>query len=124
MLRNAQGQFVCCFTKCFNGLLNAKEAKAIGMREAVLWVRQQGVQQVIFETDAKSTVDALNNKKTDNSEFGSIISECRDLFNQMLRFKYNFIRREANVIAHSLARESLYYYGFHGRILLVSLRDY
>ena len=109
---NAQGQFLCCFSKCFNGLLNAKEAEAIGMREAILWVMQQGVDHVIFETDAKSTVDALNNHETDISEFGSIISECRDLLNQVLSFKYSFVRREANVIAHSLARESRYYGGF------------
>ena len=61
--------------------LSEAEAKAIGMREAILWVMQQGVDHVIFETYVKSIVDALNNHETDISEFGSIISECRDLFN-------------------------------------------
>ena len=37
-----QAQFVSGFTKCFNGFPNSKEAEAIGMREAILWVMRQG----------------------------------------------------------------------------------
>jgi hypothetical protein len=39
-------------------------------------------------------------------EFGSIISECQWLLQHYPNFKISFVRRQANFVAHTLARAS------------------
>ncbi|RHN79799.1 hypothetical protein MtrunA17_Chr1g0181271 [Medicago truncatula] len=60
-----------------------------------------------FELDSKITRDAFHSRKTDVSEFGSIIDACRDLFsNSFTNSRVEFIRRQANAAVHALAREA------------------
>ena len=75
ILWNVEGQFVACATTIFNSLTEVREGEALGLHEALSWVKRLGYQQVVFELDAKSVVDAVNSDlhMSDVSEFGSII---------------------------------------------------
>ena len=60
-----------------------------------------------FETDSKLTVDAFLSTRNDLSEFGCIISSCRSLFSTFFsNSRVEFVRQQANVVAHALAREA------------------
>jgi hypothetical protein len=62
---------------------------------------------VDFEIDSKLTADAFLSTRNDLSEFGSIISSSRSLFNTSFsNSRVKFVRRQANVVAHALAREA------------------
>lgn len=62
-----------------------------------------------FEVDAKVVSDAIKDNRLDISEFGSIIRASHQILQQEPMFLVKFIRRQANVVAHELAREALSY---------------
>jgi len=68
-----------------------------------------GFQYVIFETNSKILSDAILQKKEDISEFGSIVTEINRLLSLNSNFVVKFIRRQTNMVAHSLARAAISY---------------
>nr|ABN06177.1 Polynucleotidyl transferase, Ribonuclease H fold [Medicago truncatula] len=62
---------------------------------------------VDFETDSKLFADAFLSDRNDTSEFGCIISSCRSLFTALFfNSRVEFVRRQANEVAHALAKEA------------------
>ena len=62
---------------------------------------------VIFESDRKLLIDTINSNSTPNNEFGDIISRCKDLLSSRNNFIVSYVTRQANMIAHNIARASL-----------------
>jgi len=63
---------------------------------------------VDFETNSKLTADAFLSTRNDLFDFGCIISSCRSLFSSSFsNSRVEFVRRQANMAAHSLAREAM-----------------
>ncbi|XP_039691241.1 uncharacterized protein [Medicago truncatula] len=80
--------------------------EALGLYHAIQWVRELQLSNVDFELDAKKVVDYFNKGGNDISEFGAIMDECRKNCNDCFEnSKVEFSRRQANVVAHTLARE-------------------
>lgn len=59
VIRNAEGGFIASHTMRLPGLLSAKKAKSTCLFEAFQWVKFFSMENVIFETDEKATVDAI-----------------------------------------------------------------
>jgi len=60
----------------------------------------------VFETDSKLTCDAFHATRDDTSKFRYIITSCRYLFSYFFtNFMVEFVRRQANRIAHALGGE-------------------
>jgi hypothetical protein len=58
--------------------------------------------------DSKIVADAVNSQASSHSDFGAIVSHCRQLLNINLHnSKVEFSRRQANGVAHELARAAL-----------------
>lgn len=70
-----------------------------------------GFKQCIFETDAKLIVDAVNKGKG-CAYFHTIILDCVDLLKHFDNVLMQFVHRSANVVAHTLARETHSMSGF------------
>ncbi|XVF41286.1 hypothetical protein PTKIN_Ptkin01aG0268300 [Pterospermum kingtungense] len=100
-------------TLWYPGLFQIREGEAIGILEALSWVYDLGFQNVLFESDSKVVVDAINSKGEDMSEFGTIIGHCRNLLQRERGFSLHFIKRLANGCAHSFARHSHLYASPH-----------
>jgi len=62
---------------------------------------------VDFETDSKLTCDAFHTTRDDFSDFGCIISSCCTLLSSFFtNSRVEFVRRQANEVAHVLAGEA------------------
>lgn len=61
---------------------------------------------LIFELDAKDVVNALQNPTTNVNEFGLLIEDfaCKVLLCQLTSASIVFVRKQANVASHCLAR--------------------
>ncbi|XVF58374.1 hypothetical protein PTKIN_Ptkin07bG0061500 [Pterospermum kingtungense] len=64
------------------------------------------MERVIFESDAKLVGDALHSSKTNILEFGFIITTCKACLLQDGFFKVCYVKRQANKVAHALAKAS------------------
>jgi ribonuclease HI len=54
------GHFVKARTLCIAAHLTVKEGEAFGLLQAIKWVGELGLNNVIFNLDAKSVVDSFN----------------------------------------------------------------
>jgi ribonuclease HI len=108
-IRNHRGHFIKAATTWHEGNPPPQEAEAIGLHDAILWLRQLGISNVHFELDCKLVVDSIVDRTNNQAEFGTIISICKSLLSQSPNFKISFVRRQANSVAHSLAKVSRMY---------------
>ena len=60
VLRDDAGCFLDCSTLKFEGFYNVKEGEAMGLPEALSWVKNMGYQKVVYELDAKMVVYAVH----------------------------------------------------------------
>jgi len=105
-VRDSEGTFVLAKTVTYPFIVPVDVGEALGLHSAVQWLSEMQFDSVDFETDSKLTVDAFLSNRNDTSEFGSIISSCRSLFSSFFsNSRVEFVRRQANAVAHALARE-------------------
>ncbi|XP_030494821.2 uncharacterized protein LOC115710603 [Cannabis sativa] len=105
--RDARGLLIHGHTKLFNVQATPELAEAVGIREALSWIKSSGLQQVVLETDCLSIVQALRSSIVMISTFGQVVNECKALLNDLRTISIYFIHRSANTVAHELARASV-----------------
>ncbi|KAM6563384.1 hypothetical protein CsatB_023382 [Cannabis sativa] len=105
--RDSRGLLINGHTKLFNVQATLELAEAVGIWEALSWIKSSGLQQVVLETDCLSVVQALRSSIVMISTFGQVINECKALLNDLRTVSVYFICRSANTVAHELARASV-----------------
>ncbi|XP_073119689.1 uncharacterized protein [Henckelia pumila] len=70
---------------------------------------EEGLINVLLEVDAQQVYYAVKAKYNDLTEFGGIIDNCRNFLAIQPSLSVHFVRRQANEVAHVLARHSHYY---------------
>jgi ribonuclease HI len=83
------------------------EAESMGLLEAIKTATSNGLQRVWFEIDSRSLVNALNTSNTPLNEFWDLVFQCKNLLLNNPDFVVSFVRRQANKVAHSIARAAL-----------------
>ncbi|KAK6126239.1 hypothetical protein DH2020_040011 [Rehmannia glutinosa] len=106
IIRDDVGVFVVARTFWVQGIYEVREAEALGVREALSWIRSLRLSKVVIETDAKYVVDGLLSSVMGDSEFDTILYECRKLLQGEPDLSVGFVRRGGNKVAHRLAKES------------------
>ncbi|KAJ9558242.1 hypothetical protein OSB04_012856 [Centaurea solstitialis] len=109
VLRDDEGRCIAYRMAQRHGIPEVKECESTTLYEALLWVRDMGHENVIFETDSQTVVTALTASEEDCTEFGDIIRACKMVLDDMPYFKVNFVRRYRNEVAHELARRSQFF---------------
>ncbi|XP_073271465.1 uncharacterized protein [Primulina huaijiensis] len=109
VVRDSAGEFMVSKTSVNYGLFEVKEAEALALLDAIAWTTSLELHDIIFETDSKTVVNAISSKNVDHTEFGSIISSCRKFLDAHPSFKIQHVRRQANMVAHALARAAISY---------------
>jgi len=106
-VRGSEGAFVLAQSITHPCTVSVDVGEALGLHSALQWLSDMHFDNVDFETDSKLTVDAFLATRNDLSEFGCIISSCRSLFRNLFsNSRVEFVRRQANAVAHALAREA------------------
>jgi len=107
-IRDANGNHVISRTECFTPLLDVEMGEIIGLLHAMRWAKDLN-----FETDSKVVAESIY-KGDGVSDFMAIIHDCRHLLmTDLANSDVKFIRRQANSVAHNLAREALNHASFH-----------
>ncbi|CAJ2641086.1 unnamed protein product [Trifolium pratense] len=113
-VRDDQGSFVLAKTEWFSPIMNVDIGEALGLLHAMKWIQDLQLEHVDFELDSQIVVTKFHSKNRDESELGDIIKDCRTMFNTHFRnSRVEYIRRQANEVAHVLAREATSLASFH-----------
>lgn len=65
-----------------------------------------GVQNIFLESDTKVVIDALVSTVQNKSRYGHIVEDTRVVFNAFSQRQCGHVHRDANRVAHCLAKEA------------------
>jgi ribonuclease HI len=106
-VRDQRGICIAAGTAWNEGKYSIIEGEAVALLHALKEMEQRGLSHVIFETDSKNVVDAIQHFRGGNSEFSSIIGHIKNVLLVNPNFMVKFSKRQANMVAHALARAAI-----------------
>ncbi|XP_045828732.1 uncharacterized protein LOC123920515 [Trifolium pratense] len=106
-LRDDRGRFIMAATAWMEGNCSILEGESLALLEALKVLEQRGLTHVIIETDSKSVVDAISHLRGGSSEFSFISCNIKNILLCNPNFKVKFIKRQTNMVAHTLARTAV-----------------
>ena len=77
--------------KLLQGLAQPKLAEAIGIREALSWIKRNPWKKAIVESDCLVAVQAIRSSQIMLSVFGDVINECKALVKDVPLVKVLFV---------------------------------
>lgn len=80
--------------------------EAVSLWTTAKFCRDVVYQNIILEGDALQVVNLLLSKSSDLSEGGMLILDTRNLLNTFICWSTSHVPRDANVVAHTLAKSS------------------
>lgn len=104
ILRDHTGSFCRARNLCREGLITVFEAETWGVLEAIKWALQLGISKVQIESDSLITVQAIKTGARNYLEVGVMLHEARELLSARPDISVSFVKKQANTIAHLLAR--------------------
>ncbi|XP_074336620.1 uncharacterized protein LOC141673779 [Apium graveolens] len=107
--RDYEGRLVEAETKLHYGMASPEKAEVMAIKEALSWIDRMGWTEVIVESDCLAVVQAIRSTTEMRSRLGVLIKDCRNYIKNSNKVSLYFIKRSANIVAHTLARASLIY---------------
>ncbi|XP_062103848.1 uncharacterized protein LOC133814961 [Humulus lupulus] len=104
--RDGAGHLIEAFSSLKAGRVKPLEAEALGLKEALSWIKRKEWRPVVLETDCLNVVHAVRSEVDMVSTFGLIIRDCKSLLNDLCNVDLFFVKRSANKVAHYIARAS------------------
>jgi len=108
-IRDSGGNHVHSKIMWFHPVCSVDVGEALGLHHAIRWIYELQLTNVDFEVDSKRVADYFNKGRGDVTEFGSIMDSsiqfCR---NHLTNSHVEFIRRQANEVAHTLAKAAIF----------------
>ncbi|GAU43422.1 hypothetical protein TSUD_334850 [Trifolium subterraneum] len=111
--RDINGHFMAGMTQWQQTVISSIEGEAWALLLAMEEARYRGLNRVQFESDSKVLIEAIHMKRRGNSEFLSIVHDILSLMSSSINFEVKFVRRQANLVAHTLARAANSWASFH-----------
>ncbi|XP_019158568.1 PREDICTED: uncharacterized protein LOC109155338 [Ipomoea nil] len=103
VIRDDPGRFMAAKNMILDGFYRVKEAEAMGLREALSWLKGTGMGGVEIEMDSQVLFHAIRSAAF-NSAFGLLVDDIKNLASDIGDVEFNCVRRSANSAAHTLAR--------------------
>jgi ribonuclease HI len=106
VMRGYNGNFMAASTVYFPNITSANVAEAMAMKEGLALASRLGVNDVIMESDLLEIVDACSGADEWWGDAPAIFVDCMDLAAGIGKVAFKHCQREANEVAHLLARNS------------------
>uniref|UniRef100_A0A803QR46 Uncharacterized protein n=1 Tax=Cannabis sativa TaxID=3483 RepID=A0A803QR46_CANSA len=106
---DSEGSVIDFVAKYSHGSFSAEVVEAVGVKEALSWLKDKGWNAVEVETDSLLTVQAVFSHQQMTSVFGMITHDCKTLLSSLPNVSLRFVKRSANKVAHFVARRSCFY---------------
>jgi ribonuclease HI len=103
VLRTEDGGCVGAATRLVRGSHETMEGEALGLKAAMEFILNKGIQHVVIEMDAQTIVNAVNRQRYTRNYWGRIAKQCGDFLRENPRSSIRWTRRSGNEAAHMLA---------------------
>ena len=106
VVRDSQGWVLAALTEKVDGVQDAEVIEALAIRQAIRFAIETSFNCVIIESDSLSVVKAIQDTAEPTCHIGNIIEDVKLLSKSMKSCEFHHTKREANQVAHSLARNA------------------
>jgi ribonuclease HI len=106
VLRDYEGRFVAASNTLIPHVAPAAMAEAMAMKNGLLLANRLGCNRIQAESDSLEIIDACSGGDSWWSEAAAIFADCVDLATTIGTVSFHYCPREANKVAHELARAS------------------
>ena len=103
-VRDSRGQFIRAQAKWKWANMTVLEGEAVALLDAIHFADVNRWDRVVFEYDSATLVQALSSTGHGDSEFYVIVSSIIYQLSLHSNFKIKFVRRQANMVVHTIAR--------------------
>jgi hypothetical protein len=103
VLRDHTGKLIAGQSQTKEGAPKPSSDKALGAYGAICFYKELGILNLILEGDAEIMTKAICSNEMNMSLFGHVIAKVQNILQLFRSWKRNFVRREVNGVAHSLA---------------------
>ena len=107
VVRDSGGGFVAASTSFLQSVLDAPMAEAYALKEGLCLVNQIGCTNFILQSDCQEVIDIIKDGGFTASASAPILEVCYDLWRDLPLAIIKHCDREANQVAHELARQAL-----------------
>ena len=76
----------------------------MGIQEALSWIKQSHLVNVVVEIDAQRVFKALQDPRLANSLFAILIADCQVLAKDIDETEFSFVKQYVNSVSHNIAR--------------------
>jgi ribonuclease HI len=107
VIRDSSGGFIAASQRYLDNVIDAPTCEVIALRDGLLLAQQLGVSKLIAQSDCMEVVEAMQNGGFSATVGAPFFDECWLLCTEFNSISVEFCYREANFVAHNLARNSL-----------------
>ncbi|XP_042958077.1 uncharacterized protein LOC122293606 [Carya illinoinensis] len=107
IVRDSEGEILACMCLRMNNLLKPACAEAYALRRAMFFCLELGCSSAVFEGDSLVVVNATNSGCEVSLDYSVIIEDTRKMLSNDGKWSVKFTHREANNVAHTLAKLTL-----------------
>ncbi|XP_019176115.1 PREDICTED: uncharacterized protein LOC109171509 [Ipomoea nil] len=107
VVRDHDGAFVAVKSGWFDGVDDPFLAEVLAAKEALSWMKTQGLANCLLESDCLNFCNAFNSHNVDFSYVGIIVKQCLSIATDMGSVKVVHTKRTMNHVAHELARATV-----------------
>ncbi|KAF7802400.1 uncharacterized protein G2W53_041511 [Senna tora] len=123
IIRDYMGRCLAAMTKEITGCYSVEMAEALAVYEGMVVAKRMSILNVLVEGDSASVIKLLNGEGMDCTYVSFIIKDILQLCSSFRSYSFNWVRREANKVAHILAHDPVAFPSDNSGIL-VWLEDY
>ena len=103
IMRREDGGTVVVATREAQSGEDVKLAEALGILEALQFIKENGLRSIIVETDSQACVKAILSKCRSRSYWGKTIEACILLCNSLDKIDIKWTNMNSNHVAHEIA---------------------
>ncbi|KAM1097419.1 hypothetical protein PS2_014573 [Malus domestica] len=104
VIRGDRGVFMAAKCGMLEDVFSPIQAKAMAIRESMLWAMQMGIKKLVLKTDSLQIVEALQDSSLNMSAVGQIMEDIKVLLQSITEVAMTHTHHKVNSIAHRLAR--------------------
>lgn len=86
------------------------------VREALSWIKELHLSNIIVESGSLLIINALNNYVNDSSSLGLIVDDGKNMDMDIQSCSFVFVSRSANQTIHALTRVVCSMFGLEGQV--------
>jgi hypothetical protein len=107
VIRDVAGLVMAARTKVILYITDPAAAEALAVWEAVVLAREVGGSRILLEGDSSVIVSTLGTRESSLRVYGQILDDIKSQFSFFLSVEVKHVRRNANRVAHVLAKYAL-----------------